>query len=122
MFSAPGSDAASNPTFLLTDVEGSTRLWEESPESMRLALARHDALADEIVGRHHGRIVKSRGEGDSIFAVFDSPTDGVLAACALQSAFYEEPWIEGCTLRVRMALHRGGAETRDGDYYGPTVN
>src|SRR5215216_7841095 len=54
-------------TFLLTDVEGSTSLWEAAPEAMRLALARHDALFDEAVRRHGGVHIRPRGEGDSRF-------------------------------------------------------
>src|SRR3954451_18751259 len=99
MSSLVSSQEVLAPTFLLTDIEGSTRLWEASAERMRRALARHDSLADEIVSCHHGRIVKSRGEGDSLFAVFRSPDDGVRAACALQAAFHSEPWPGGCALR-----------------------
>jgi class 3 adenylate cyclase len=57
-------------TFLLTDVEGSTRLWEEHPEHTRTALVQHDALVETLVGRHRGRVVKPRGEGESHFCVF----------------------------------------------------
>src|SRR5438093_1090619 len=122
MSNVQSSQTAAIPTFLLTDIEGSTRLWEESAESMRQALVRHDALAGEVVERCHGQIIKSRGEGDSIFAGCPAAGDGVVAACALQSAFQSEPWTGGATLRVRMALHRGSAESRDQDYYGPTIN
>ncbi len=114
--------AAAATTFLFTDIEGSTRLWEASAETMREALVRHDALANSIIDRHDGRVVKSRGEGDSLFAVFLNPVDGVLAACALQSAFHSERWPGGWSVRVRMALHRGSAEIRDEDFYGPTIN
>jgi predicted ATPase/class 3 adenylate cyclase len=109
-------------TFLLTDIEGSTRLWEHQPEVMRRALARHDALLAEGIARHEGVLVKSRGEGDSIFAVFARATDAVAAACAVQGALHREPWPDGAALRIRMALHTGEAELREGDYYGPTVN
>jgi class 3 adenylate cyclase len=57
-------------TFLFTDIEGSTRLWEQHPDAMRLVLARHDALAAAVIEQHGGTLVKSRGEGDSLFAVF----------------------------------------------------
>ena len=109
-------------TFLLTDIEGSTRLWEEHAEAMRQALARYEALATSIVETHQGRLIKSRGEGDSLFCVFARASDAVSCACALQQAFQEEAWPEETPLKVRLALHTGEADLRDGDYYGSTVN
>src|SRR5688572_12943066 len=94
-------------TFLLTDIEGSTQLWEQHPEAMDAALARHDALAAALVAQHQGTLVKHRGEGDSLFAVFARASDAVAAAVALQQACHAEPWPEGVPLRVRMALHTG---------------
>src|SRR5437868_13478266 len=79
-------------TFLLTDVEGSTALWEEAPETMRGALARHDALFEEAVLVHRGVHIRPRGEGDSRFAVFRSAPDAVAAAVAIQRSFAAEPW------------------------------
>ena len=109
-------------TFLLTDVEGSTQKWENAPDAMRRALIRHDALAAQTAALHGGKVLKERGEGDSLFIVFDSPASALAAACALQLAFFEELWPEETPLRVRMALHLGNADQRDGDYYGPVVN
>src|SRR5207247_619569 len=103
-------------TFLFTDIEGSTRLWEEHPEAMRAALARHDALAAADIAEHGGTLLKSRGEGDSLFAVFARASEAVSAACALQRAFLTEPWPTPTPLRVRIALHTGEAELREGDY------
>jgi len=108
-------------TFLLTDIEGSTRLWEQHPHPMTRALARHDVLVAEIVARHGGSVVKSRGEGDSVFAVFRRATDAVAAAGALQHALLAEPWPDEAVLCVRMALHTGEAELRDNDYFGTTI-
>src|ERR687886_3120529 len=105
-------------TFLFTDIEGSTALWEQHPEAARTALVRHDALVEQIVAQHGGMVVRPRGEGDSRFAVFTRATDAVSAAAALQQAFYAEPWPTPTPLRVRMALHTGEADLRDGDYYG----
>ena len=113
---------AETVTFLMTDIEGNVRLWEASPDLMRRALMRHDALADGITTRHGGRQIKSRGEGDSLFLVFPAVEDAVAAACALQQAYGAEPWPTASPLRVRMALHAGEAEPRDGDYYGGAVN
>jgi class 3 adenylate cyclase len=63
-------------TFLLTDVEGSTRLWEAHHQAMGEALARHDRLVSQVVVDHGGRLVKAKGEGDSSFSVFTSPGAG----------------------------------------------
>ncbi len=109
-------------TFLLTDVEGSTRLWEDYPEATGLALARHDEIAATVASEFSGRIVKPRGEGDSAFIVFPSTADAVAAALRLQQSLLMERWPGGISLRVRMALHCGAAEYRDNDFYGSTVN
>jgi predicted ATPase/class 3 adenylate cyclase len=109
-------------TFLFTDVAGSTRLWERHPEPMRRALARHDALIERLVARHGGAVVRPRGEGDSRFAVFPRATDAVVAAAAIQGALHAELWPPETPLRVRLALHTGEADLRDGDYYGSAVN
>ncbi|HLZ30748.1 MAG TPA: AAA family ATPase [Chloroflexota bacterium] len=109
-------------TFLLTDVQDSTRLWEQHPDAMRQALVRHDELIEAHVAEHRGVVVRPRGEGDSRFAVFWRPSDAVAAACAIQRALVVEPWPTGAELRVRIALHTGEADLRDGDYYGSAVN
>ena len=109
-------------TFLFSDVEGSTRLWEEHPETMRNVLARHDALAAAVIDQYGGILVKSRGEGDSLFCVFALASDATAAVLALQLALTREPWPAETPLRVRMALHTGEPTPRDGDYYGPPVN
>jgi predicted ATPase/class 3 adenylate cyclase len=109
-------------TFLLTDIEGSTRLWEAHPEAMRPALVRHDALIGATVRAHGGTVIRSRGEGDSLFAVFARATDAVAAAGAAQRQLQAEPWPTPTPLRVRMALHTGEANLREGDYYGSAVN
>ena len=109
-------------TFLLTDIEGSTRLWEQHPEEMKAAVTRHDALAAQVIATHAGSLVKGRGEGDSLFAVFARATDAVGAAAALQLALLAEAWPTPTPLRVRMALHTGEADFREGDYYGAVVN
>src|SRR5579884_4134860 len=88
-------------TFLFTDIEGSTRLWEQHPEAMEAALARHDALAAAVIQQHEGHLVKHRGEGDSLFAVFTRAADAVAAAVALQQALRAEPWPAEAVPRVR---------------------
>jgi predicted ATPase/class 3 adenylate cyclase len=109
-------------TFLLTDIESSTRLWEEHPDQMSEAVARHDGLAAAIIGQHGGTLVKSRGEGDSLFAVFARALEAVTAAGDLQRALQTEAWPEGTPLRVRMAVHTGDAALRGGDYFGAAIN
>jgi predicted ATPase/class 3 adenylate cyclase len=108
-------------TFLFTDIEGSTRLWESFPEAMGTALARHDELLTTAVARHGGVVVKSTGDG--FHCVFSSATDAVAAVLAGQRDLMAESWNRDTgRLKVRMALHTGMAEFRDGDYYGSVVN
>jgi class 3 adenylate cyclase len=107
-------------TFLFTDIEGSTRLWEQHPQAMETALARHDALAADLIGQHGGTLVKHRREGDSLFALFPRAVEALTAA--LQRAFMAESWPGAVPLQVRIALHTGDAVLRDGDYFGPAVN
>jgi predicted ATPase/class 3 adenylate cyclase len=119
----PGAELPSGTlTFLLTDIEGSTTLWEQHPAAMQGAIARHDTLMDEVLARYGGRQVKERGEGDSIFAVFTSPAQALAAVCALQQALLAEPWPAQTPLRVRLGLHTGEADLRGIGYYGVTVN
>jgi predicted ATPase/class 3 adenylate cyclase/uncharacterized protein HemY len=109
-------------TFLFTDIEGSTRLWEENPEAMRQSLIRHDTLIEEMIHQCGGLVVKPRGEGDSHFAVFTRATEAVAAAATLQQQLLVELWHSSTPLKVRIALHTGEADLRDGDYYGTAVN
>src|SRR6266700_2323368 len=66
-------------TFLFTDIEGSTRLWEQCPAAMRTAVARHDALLAQGIRQYGGVVIKSRGEGGSLFGVFARATDAAAA-------------------------------------------
>lgn len=109
-------------TFLLTDVVGSTRLWEAQPRAMAEAVRRHDELIRAAVEQAGGVLVKARGEGDSTFSVFRRATQAATAALAAQHALADEAWPSSFELTVRMAIHTGEAHERDGDYYGPTVN
>jgi predicted ATPase/class 3 adenylate cyclase len=109
-------------TFLLTDVEGSTALWEEAPEAMRMALAQHDLLFEEEIHAHGGTPIKPRGEGDSHFAVFTGASGAVVAALALQRTLADTCWSTPRPIKVRIGIHTGEAQLRDGDYYGPAVN
>jgi class 3 adenylate cyclase len=109
-------------TFLLTDIEGSSKLWELHPAAMGVALARHEALIEATVTAHGGRLIKSQGEGDSTLSVFPRATDAVNAALGLQQALTVEAWPAGLVLPTRTALHTGEAELRQGDYYGQALN
>ena len=109
-------------TFLLTDIEGSTAAWEADSAAMAVALARHDELIEQVVTSRGGRLIKTRGEGDATFSVFERPSAGAAAAMELQDAITHEPWALGEPMRVRVALHTGEAELRDGDYFGRAVN
>ncbi|WP_082990612.1 BTAD domain-containing putative transcriptional regulator [Mycobacterium sp. 1482292.6] len=109
-------------TFLLTDIEGSTAAWEADADAMAVALARHDELVEQVVTSRGGRLIKTRGEGDATFSVFDRPSAAASAAVELQDAIAHEPWVSRDPIRVRMALHTGEVELRDGDYFGRAVN
>ena len=107
-------------TFLITDIEGSTRLWEEQAAAMAGALALHDALLRSVVEGHAGRVIKTTGDG--LLAVFADPNQAVAAALDGQRALRDATWGDTGALRVRMAIHSGTAEVRDGDYFGPALN
>ncbi|HXY92985.1 MAG TPA: adenylate/guanylate cyclase domain-containing protein [Acidimicrobiia bacterium] len=107
-------------TFLFTDLEGSTRLWQEHPEAMKPALARHDEILRSAVAAHDGHVVKTTGDG--AHAAFADARSALLAARAAQLALASETWGTTGPLRVRIGVHTGPAELRDGDYYGTAVN
>jgi predicted ATPase/class 3 adenylate cyclase len=107
-------------TFLFTDLESSTRLWDEHSEAMRAALARHDAILVQAVGARGGQVVKSTGDG--LHAVFGAAENAVEAAVEAQRELTGEAWGETGPLRVRMGLHTGTAERRGEDYFGSTLN
>jgi len=107
-------------TFVFTDIEGSTELWERFPEAMPEALARHDRIVRDTIAAHGGRVFKEVGDG--IYGAFASAPDAVAAALAAQRALQLEAWDTDEPLRVRIALHAGEARLREGDYYGPALN
>src|SRR5581483_4209419 len=108
-------------TFLFTDIEGSTKLWEQSPERMRDALARHDSILRKVIEGQGGTVFKT--VGDSFCATFPTVSDAVGAAAMAQHEIIAERWEEiGEPIHVRMAIHSGPAEARDGDYFGTTMN
>jgi predicted ATPase/class 3 adenylate cyclase len=107
-------------TFLFTDIEGSTALWEQDGTRMSQALAKHDALARRAVESRHGSVVKMTGDG--IYAAFEDALDALAATVDLQHALADPAATCGVTLRVRCGLHTGVVERRDNDYFGNPVN
>jgi predicted ATPase/class 3 adenylate cyclase len=107
-------------TFLFTDIEGSTSLWEDDAPAMQAALARHDELLRWAIEERGGYVFKT--VGDAFCAAFWTATDALDAALEVQRTLFDEEWQQTGSLRVRMALHTGAAEERDGDYFGPPVN
>jgi predicted ATPase/class 3 adenylate cyclase len=107
-------------TFLFTDIEGSTRLWQEFPDAMQGALARHDEIVRDAVMAQGGHVVKTTGDGFHV--AFVTAHDACLGAVDAQRAVEAEQWDGVGALRVRMGLHTGEAGQRDGDYYGPCLN
>ena len=108
-------------TFLFTDLEGSTRLWEEHPDAMQGALARHDEILRDAVEQHDGHVVKTTGDG-APRRVRRPRTTRSRRPSTRSAALAAEPWTLPDPLRVRMGVHTGEAELRDGDYYGTAVN
>ncbi len=112
--------AATTRTFLLTDIEGSTRLWEDHREAMAPALEAHDRLPAAAVGDAGGVVVKTTGDG--LLAVFDGVEPAIGAAVQGQRALAASAWGATGPLRVRMAIHTGAARRRHDDYFGPVLN
>lgn len=109
-------------TFVFTDIEGSTRLWDDAPDSMMEALKQHDDAIDQAIGICNGVSVKPRGEGDSRFIVFASASDAVAAVSDIQSRLSAVDWVTPRPIRVRASVHTGSADLQLGDYYGAAVN
>jgi predicted ATPase/class 3 adenylate cyclase len=108
-------------TFLFTDIEGSTKMWEHDVPAMQAALARHDELLRWAIEERGGYVFKT--VGDAFCAAFPTAPDALETALEAQQRLLEEQWSQKSgPLKVRMALHTGAAEERDGDYFGPAVN
>src|SRR3712207_1033234 len=107
-------------TFLYTDIEGSTRRWEVHAQAMPAAVERHDDLLRRTIAAHHGHVFRTAGDG--LCAAFATAPDAVAAALAAQRALSAEDWGAIGSMRVRMALHTGTAEVREGDYVGVALN
>jgi predicted ATPase/class 3 adenylate cyclase len=110
---------AGTVSFLFSDIEGSTRHWQDDSDGMRRSLALHDEISRAAIAAHAGHVLKHTGDG--LVAVFATATDAIAAAVDAQRAFGSAEW-GAAPLRVRMGVHTGDAERRDGDYFGPTLN
>src|SRR5215210_5420148 len=107
-------------TFLFTDIEGSTRMWEKDPEAMGSTVARHDEVLRGAIEANEGHVFKT--VGDAFCAAFPTAPDALEAAISAQRLLHAGGQDEESRLRVRMALHTGAAEERGGDYFGPPLN
>ena len=107
-------------TFLFTDLEGSTRLWQMQHAAMQSAVARHDELMRQCIAARGGHVFKT--VGDAFCVAFPTAPQALSAALAIQQAMHAEPWPDALEIRVRVALHTGAAEARDGDYFGMPLN
>jgi predicted ATPase/class 3 adenylate cyclase len=113
-------DSPGVTTLLFTDIEGSTRLWEQEASSMSRALADHDALSRVAVERNRGIVVKMTGDG--MYAAFGDAVDALNAALMLQQSLNDPTATNGISFRVRFGLHLGVVERRDDDLFGSSVN
>jgi predicted ATPase/class 3 adenylate cyclase len=107
-------------TLLFTDIEASTRLWEQEGERMSRALAQHDALSRSAVERNHGAVVKMTGDG--MYAAFGDPLEAIRATVELQRALNDASATSGIAFKLRYGLHLGVVERRDEDLFGSPVN
>ncbi len=108
-------------TFLMTDIEGSTRLWETSPGAMAEALMRHDEMIAKVVQSHGGHFVAA-GDGDATTSIFGSAAQAVRTAIEVAHEVARVAWPESAPIRVRFGLHTGEADERPGNYFGTLPN
>jgi predicted ATPase/class 3 adenylate cyclase len=107
-------------TFLYTDIEGSTRLWEHQPAAMHSALQRHDAILRQAIEANAGQVFRT--VGDAFCAAFSAAPQAVAAAVETQRLLHAESWQLERPIRVRIALHTSAAEVQNGDYVGSSLN
>ncbi len=109
-------------TFCMSDIEGSTAMWDAEPTAMAEALVRHDELIADCVAAHGGRLIGSMGEGDSTVSAFHSAPDAVAATLDATRALAAESWPAGLHIKARFGVHTGEAERRGANYFGPAIN
>lgn len=115
-----GHPPSGTVTFLLTDLEGSTRLWEQDPQAMKAAMVRHDELLEKTIAAHEGVVFARMGDG--MAAAFATARDAISAAAAIQRALADEPWRTASPLRARIGLHTDEAVIVEGGYANRPIN
>jgi class 3 adenylate cyclase len=116
-----GHPPSGTVTFLLTDLEGSTRMWEQDPEAMTAAMVRHDALLEKIIATHQGYVFARMGDG--MAAAFSTAGDAVAAAVHFRGSLGDEHWATANPLRARIGLHTDEAVVvNDNNYVSQPVN
>jgi predicted ATPase/class 3 adenylate cyclase len=115
-----GHPPSGTVTFLLTDLEGSTRLWEQDPEAMKAAMVRHNELLEKTLAAHDGFVFARMGDG--MAAAFATASDAVSAAAAIQQALADEPWCTASPLRARIGVHTDEGVIFDGGYASRPIN
>ena len=115
-----GHPPSGTVTFLLTDLEGSTRMWEQDPDAMKAAMARHDALLEKVFAAHRGFVFARMGDG--MAAAFATASDAISGAGAIQRALAEEPWGTASPLRARIGVHTDEGVIVDAGYVSQPVN
>jgi predicted ATPase/class 3 adenylate cyclase len=118
--SMAGHPPSGTVTFVLTDLEGSTRLWEQDPEAMKAAMVRPDELLEKTIAAHEGVVFARMGDG--MAAAFATAGDAVSAAAAIQRALADEPWCTASSLRARIGLHTDEGVIFDGGYANRPIN
>ena len=107
-------------TFLFSDIEGSTKMWEQNPQVMAVSFALQETIMRETMAEHGGYVYKMIG--DAFQVAFSSAQQALAAAVEAQQRLFAASWPEGGGLKVRMSLHTGIADERADDYVGPTLN
>lgn len=103
-------------TFLFTDIEGSTKLAQEHPDTWESMRARHHDILQSAMDAHNGYVFQIIG--DAFCVAFHTAGDAVRASALAQSNLHKEPWGKA-SLKVRMGIHTGRAELQgDGQYHG----
>ncbi len=106
----------------MTDIIGSSRLWEAHPQVMREVVHEVTELIAQLVADHRGRLIKSKGEGDSTFSVFEDPKSAIDAGASIQQELTARVWAKDLRISVRLAVHSGEAFSRSEDFFGTTIN